>query len=46
MGSDIKKTAAADYDPAFDLPDVSQDIEKNCRARRERGELGLVSAGL
>jgi phospholipase C len=28
MGSDIKKTAAADYDPAFDLPDVSQDIEK------------------
>jgi phospholipase C len=28
MGTDIKKTAAADYDPAFDLPDVQQDIEK------------------
>jgi phospholipase C len=28
MGSDIKKTTAADYDPAFDLPDVQEDIEK------------------
>jgi phospholipase C len=28
MGSEIKKTTAADYDPAFDLPDVRQDIEK------------------
>jgi phospholipase C len=28
MGSDIKKTTAADYDPAFDLPDVQDDIEK------------------
>jgi phospholipase C len=28
MGSEIKKTTAADYDPAFDLPDVQQDIEK------------------
>jgi phospholipase C len=28
MGSQIKKTTAADYDPAFDLPDVREDIEK------------------
>jgi phospholipase C len=28
MGSEIKQTTAADYDPAFDLPDVRQDIEK------------------
>jgi phospholipase C len=28
MGSEIKKTTAADYDPAFDLPDVREDIEK------------------
>ena len=28
MGSAIKKTTAADYDPAFDLPDVQDDIEK------------------
>jgi phospholipase C len=28
MGSDIKQTTAADYDPAFDLPDVQEDIEK------------------
>jgi phospholipase C len=28
MGSAIKKTTAADYDPAFDLPDVHEDIEK------------------
>jgi len=28
MGADIKKTTAADYDPAFDLPDVREDIEK------------------
>jgi phospholipase C len=28
MGSEIGKTTAADYDPAFDLPDVREDIEK------------------
>jgi len=28
MGSEIKTTTAADYDPAFDLPDVREDIEK------------------
>jgi phospholipase C len=28
MGSEIKTTTAADYDPAFDLPDVRDDIEK------------------
>jgi phospholipase C len=28
MGSTIKQTTAADYDPAFDLPDVQDDIEK------------------
>ena len=28
MGSDIKKTTAADFDPAFDLPDVQEDIAK------------------
>ena len=28
MGSAIKETTAADYDPAFDLPDVQNDIEK------------------
>jgi phospholipase C len=28
MGSEIKMTTAADYDPAFDLPDVREDIEK------------------
>ncbi|MGA2673826.1 MAG: alkaline phosphatase family protein [Terracidiphilus sp.] len=28
MGSEIEKTTAADYDPAFDLPDVREDIEK------------------
>jgi phospholipase C len=28
MGSTIKQTTAADYDPAFDLPDVQEDIEK------------------
>ena len=28
MGSNIQQTTAADYDPAFDLPDVQQDIEK------------------
>lgn len=28
MGSMIQKTTAADFDPAFDLPDVQEDIEK------------------
>ena len=28
MGSAIKQTTAADFDPAFDLPDVHEDIEK------------------
>ena len=28
MGADIKKTTAKDFDPAFDLPDVQDDIEK------------------
>ena len=28
MGSTIKKTTARDYDPAFDLPDVQEDIAK------------------
>jgi len=28
MGSEIKKTTAADYNPAFDLPDVEEDIDK------------------
>ncbi len=28
MGSAIKRTTAADYDPTFDLPDVHEDIEK------------------
>ena len=28
MGSDIEKTTAADYDPAFDLLDVKADIKK------------------
>ena len=28
MGSEIEQTTAADYDPAFDLPDVREDIEK------------------
>ena len=28
MGDKIKETTAADYDPAFDLPDVKEDIEK------------------
>ncbi|HSY36397.1 MAG TPA: alkaline phosphatase family protein [Acidobacteriaceae bacterium] len=28
MGSEIKTTTAADYDPTFDLPDVREDIEK------------------
>jgi phospholipase C len=28
MGSAIKKTTAADYDPTFDLPDVQEDIAK------------------
>jgi phospholipase C len=28
MGDAIKQTTAADYDPAFDLPDVREDIEK------------------
>jgi phospholipase C len=28
MGSDIEKTTAADYDPAFDLADVQSDIKK------------------
>jgi phospholipase C len=28
MGSEIKQTTAADYDPAFDLPDVQEDIDK------------------
>jgi phospholipase C len=28
MGNAIKQTTAADYDPAFDLPDVQEDIEK------------------
>ncbi len=28
MGSAIKKTTSRDYDPAFDLPDVQEDIEK------------------
>jgi phospholipase C len=28
MGNEIKTTTAADYDPAFDLPDVREDIEK------------------
>jgi phospholipase C len=28
MGSAIKETTAADYDPDFDLPDVQNDIEK------------------
>ncbi len=28
MGTEIKKTTAADFDPAFDLPDVQEDITK------------------
>jgi len=28
MGTDIRKTTAADFDPAFDLPDVQEDIAK------------------
>ncbi len=28
MGSDIEKTTARDNDPAFDLPDVKEDIQK------------------
>jgi len=28
MGDNIKQTTAADYDPAFDLPDVQDDIDK------------------
>jgi phospholipase C len=28
MGSEIKTTTTADYDPAYDLPDVREDIEK------------------
>jgi len=28
MGADIEKTTAADYDPAFDLLDVQEDIKK------------------
>jgi phospholipase C len=28
MGSAIRQTTAADYDPAFDLPDVQEDIDK------------------
>ncbi len=28
MGNEIKKTTAEDYDPAFDLPDVREDIGK------------------
>ena len=28
MGSEIRGTTAADYDPTFDLPDVHEDIEK------------------
>ena len=28
MGNDIRQTTAADYDPAFDLPDVREDIQK------------------
>ena len=28
MGSAIRQTTAADYDPAFDLPDVQDDIDK------------------
>ncbi|HEY1903137.1 MAG TPA: alkaline phosphatase family protein [Terracidiphilus sp.] len=28
MGTAIKKTTAADYDPTFDLPDVQEDIDK------------------
>ncbi len=28
MGSAIKRTTAADYDPTFDLPDVQEDIDK------------------
>jgi|HubBroStandDraft_5_1064220.scaffolds.fasta_scaffold14825_3 phospholipase C len=28
MGNDIRQTTAADFDPAFDLLDVQQDIEK------------------
>ena len=28
MGTDIEKTTAADYDPAFDLADVREDINK------------------
>jgi len=28
MGDTIKETTASDYDPAFDLPDVANDIEK------------------
>jgi phospholipase C len=28
MGSDIAKTTAADYNPAIDLPDIQDDIEK------------------
>ncbi|MDR3735400.1 MAG: alkaline phosphatase family protein [Acidobacteriaceae bacterium] len=28
MGTEIKKTTAADFNPAFDLPDVQEDIDK------------------
>ena len=28
MGTDIKQTTAADFDPKFDLPDVQEDIDK------------------
>jgi phospholipase C len=28
MGTEIKKTTAADFDPKFDLPDVQEDIDK------------------
>jgi phospholipase C len=28
MGTEIKKTTAADFDPGFDLPDVQEDITK------------------
>lgn len=44
MGSDIEKTTAADYNPAFDLIDLQADIKK-IAAMEPRRPAGLVSAG-
>ena len=40
MGDTIKQTTAADYDPAFDLPDVADDIDKIAGHRRSRPSTG------